>query len=68
MVATAYSKHAVETPSLIQRLTGGMASPGEPLRGRPHSFDPADVLEAGVLQASYVNEKTGRQVAARLCW
>lgn len=63
MLATAYSKHAVETPALVQPLLGGMASPGEPLRGRPDSFDPAEVLKAGVLQATYLNEKTGRQVA-----
>ena len=63
MVATSYSKHAVEMPSLIQPLMGGMASPGEPLRGRPDSFDPSEVMKAGVLQATYLNEKTGRQVA-----
>lgn len=68
MVATAYSKHAVETPAMIQPLMGGMASPGEPLRGRPDSFDPTEVMKAGVLQATYLNEKTGRQVAGGRCW
>lgn len=64
MMATAYSKHAIETPVLIQPLMGGMASPGEPLRGRPDSFEPTEVIKAGVLQARYLNEKTCRQVAA----
>lgn len=63
MTATAYAKHAIETPTLIQPLIGGLASPGEPLRGRPDSFDPVDVFQAGLLQASYLNEKNGRQVA-----
>lgn len=48
MVATAYSKHAIETPALIQPLMGGMASPGEPFWGRADSFDPAEVMKPGV--------------------
>ena len=63
MTATAYAKHAAETPALIQPLIGGLASPGEPLRGRGDSFDPVEVFQAGVLQAAYLNEKNGRQVA-----
>lgn len=63
MTATAYAKHATETPTLIQPLIGGLASPGEPLRGRADSFDPVDVFQAGVLQAAYLNDKNGRQVA-----
>lgn len=63
MIATAYAKHAVETPALIQPLIGGLASPGEPLRGRADSFDSVEVFKAGVLQAAYLNEKNGRQVA-----
>ncbi|WP_313455262.1 hypothetical protein [Stenotrophomonas sp.] len=63
MTATAYAKHASETPALIQPLIGGLASPGEPLRGRPDSFDPVEVFQAGVLQATYLNDKNGRQVA-----
>jgi hypothetical protein len=45
-MATAYSKHAIETPALIQPLMGG-ASQGEPLRGRPDSFEPTEVIKAG---------------------
>lgn len=63
MTATAYAKHASETPALIQPLIGGLASSGKPLRGRPDSFDPVEVFQAGVLQASYLNDKNGRQVA-----
>lgn len=63
MVATAFAKHAAETPTLIQPLIDGLASPGEPLRGRANSFDPGEILGAGVLQANYLNERSGRQVA-----
>lgn len=33
------------------------------MRGRPDSFDPVEVFQAGVLQATYLNDKNGRQVA-----
>lgn len=63
MVATAYAKTDSATPAVVQQLDGGMASPGEPLRGRPDSFASEDVLVAGRLQANCLNEQMGRQVA-----
>lgn len=63
MVATAYAKNDSATPAVVQQLDGGLASPGEPLRGRPDSFASEDVLAAGRLQAIYLNEHMGRQVA-----
>ncbi|WP_285317238.1 hypothetical protein [Stenotrophomonas maltophilia group sp. Smal35] len=63
MVATAYAKNDSATPAVVQQLDGGLASPGEPLRGRPDSFASEDVLAAGRLQANYLNRQTGRQVA-----
>ncbi|MBH1485399.1 hypothetical protein [Stenotrophomonas geniculata] len=63
MVATAYAKNDSTTPAIVQQLDGGLASPGEPLRGRPDSFASEDVLAAARLQANYLNEETGRQVA-----
>lgn len=47
----------------MQPLEGGVASPGEPLPGRPDSFELEAVLEAGRLQADYLNESVGRTVA-----
>lgn len=63
MVATAYAKSDSSRPTIVQQLNGGMASPGEPLRGRSDSFASEDVLAAGRLQANYLNEQMGRQVA-----
>ncbi len=63
MMATAYAKDAGGGPARVQPLEGGMASPGEPLRGRPDSFELEAVLEAGRLQADYLNESVGRTVA-----
>jgi hypothetical protein len=63
MVATAYAKSVSEEPTRVQRLEGGLASPGEPLRGRPDSFAPEDVLTAGRIQAAWLNKVSGRQVA-----
>ncbi|QIO88836.1 hypothetical protein G9274_002521 [Stenotrophomonas rhizophila] len=63
MMATAYAKDAGGAAAVVQVLAGGLASPGEPLRGRPDSFDPAAVAEAGRLQAVYLNYRTGRAVA-----
>lgn len=63
MMATAYAKDAAGGPARVQPLEGGVASPGEPLRGRPDSFGFDDVLEAGRLQAAYLNEGVGRTVA-----
>lgn len=63
MVATAYAKSVSVEPTRVQSLVGGLASPGDPLRGRKDSFDPENVLEAGRLQADWLNRKSGRQVA-----
>ena len=63
MMATAYAKDASGGPARVQLLEGGVASPGEPLRGRPDSFELGAVLEAGRLQAAYLNESVGRTVA-----
>ncbi|WP_329847219.1 hypothetical protein [Stenotrophomonas sepilia] len=63
MEATAYAKNDSAVPAIVQPLVGGLASPGEPLRGRPDSFAPQDVLAAARLQANYLNEQSGRQVA-----
>lgn len=63
MVATAYAKSVSEAPARVQPLLGGLASPGEPLRGRPDSFKPEDVLAAGRIQAAWLNRMSGREVA-----
>jgi len=63
MMATAYAKSAQGEPVVVQPLEGGLASPGDPLRGRPASFDPEAVLEAGRLQVKFLNGKAGRAAA-----
>jgi len=63
MVATAYAKSVSGEPARLQPLEGGLASPGEPLRGRPDSFELEAVLEAGRIQASWLNNISRRQVA-----
>lgn len=63
MMATAYAKNDSTRPTIVQCLDGGLASPGEPLAGRPDSFAPADVLAAGKIQATWLNARVGRQVA-----
>jgi len=63
MLATAYAKSTSMQPSIVQPLDGGMASPGEPLRGRADSLEAEDLLEAGRLQALYLNAQEGRRVA-----
>lgn len=63
MMATAYAKSDSTRPTIVQRLNGGLASPGEPLAGRPDSFAPADVLAAGKIQATWLNARIGRKVA-----
>lgn len=62
-MATAYAKSDIERQTEVLPLVGGMASPGEPLAGRKDSFDPADVLAAGRLQAAWLNNRVGRTVA-----
>jgi len=63
MVATAYAKSVSEAPARVQPLLGGLASPGEPLRGSPDSFAPEDVLAAGRIQAAWLNRMNAREVA-----
>lgn len=63
MVATAYAKSNNDRPTVVQPLDGGLASPGEPLVGRPDSFDPADILASGKIQAAWLNRQVGRKVA-----
>lgn len=63
MMATAYAKSSNDRPAIVQPLDGGLASPGEPLVGRPDSFDPADVLASGKIQAAWLNGQVGRKVA-----
>lgn len=63
MAAWAYAKDATGQPAIAQPLSGGLASPGEPLRGRPDSFAAPDVLAAARLQAEYLNTQEGRVVA-----
>lgn len=63
MMATAYAKDAGGAAAVMQVLAGGLASPGEPLRGRPDSFGPLEVLEAGRMQAQFLNRSSGREIA-----
>ena len=63
MAATAYAKHDSAIAAIVQPLDGGLASPGEPLKGIPDSFELVDVLAAGRLQAAWLNRTVGRQVA-----
>jgi len=63
MIATAYSKSGSGQPARVQPITGQLASPGEPLKTVPPSMAQAELLAAGRLQASYLNEREGRQVA-----
>ncbi|MBN5075233.1 hypothetical protein JY427_06235 [Stenotrophomonas maltophilia] len=63
MVATAYAKSDSSRATVVHPLDGGLASPGDPLAGRPGSFAPADVLAAGRIQATWLNKQVGRQVA-----
>jgi hypothetical protein len=63
MMATAYAKSDSSRPSVVQPLDGGLASPGEPLIGRPDGLAPEDVFAAGRIQAAWLNKQVGRQVA-----
>ncbi len=62
-LATAYAKSDIGRLTEVLPLVGGMASPGEPLADRRDSFDPADLLVAGRLQAAWLNGRVGRTVA-----
>ena len=63
MMATAYAKHDSAISARVQPLDGGLASPGQPLEGRPDSFELVDVLQAARLQAAWLNQAVGRQAA-----
>jgi len=63
LVGTAYAKSAADQPARVAELVGGIASPGEPLRGAPDSFEVEAVLAAGRRQAEYLNAQEGRVVA-----
>ncbi|MBA0101254.1 hypothetical protein WH218_19670 [Stenotrophomonas indicatrix] len=61
--ATAYAKSDSAITTIVQRLMCGLASPGEPLEGRPDSFELEEVLAAGRVQAGWLNDRMGRKVA-----
>ena len=63
MMATAYAKSANGEPVIVQPLEGGLASPGDPLRDRPASFEMSAVLQSGRLQMEHSNRENGRLVA-----
>lgn len=63
MVATAYAKSDSGVAAVVQPLVGGLASPGEPLQGRPDSFAPDAVLAAARIQAAWLNKASGRDAA-----
>lgn len=63
MIATAYSKSGSGQPARVQPITGQLASPGEPLKTVPPSMAQADLIAHARLQAGYLNEQMGREVA-----
>ncbi|HEL3840465.1 TPA: hypothetical protein UMY98_000332 [Stenotrophomonas maltophilia] len=63
MIATAFAKSNSAIPAIVQPLDGGLASPGEPLRGWQDSFDLEAVLSAGKIQAWWLSGSVGRKVA-----
>lgn len=63
IVGSAYAKSVVEQPTHVAELVGGIAAPGQPLRGLADSFHPDAILAAGRRQAEYVNAEEGRHVA-----
>lgn len=63
MMATAYAKSDSQRPCLVQPVGGQLASPGEPLKAVTPSMAQPDLMAHGRLQASYLNEQMGRQVA-----
>ncbi len=62
-MATTYAKSDIGRRTEVLPLVGGMASPGEPLADRKDSFDPADLLVAGRLQAAWLDGRVGGTVA-----
>lgn len=63
MMATAYAKSDSQRPTVVQPISGQLASPGEPLHGVPGSMAKAELMAAGRPQAAYLNGKMGRTVA-----
>ncbi|WP_099561674.1 hypothetical protein [Stenotrophomonas maltophilia] len=63
MMATAYAKSDSRQATSVQPIGGQFASPGDPLKGVVPSMLQSDLMTAGRLQANYLNEQMGRQVA-----
>ena len=63
MMATAYAKSDSQRPCVVQPISGQLAAPGEPLQAVTPSMAQPDLMAHGRLQASYLNEQMGRQVA-----
>lgn len=63
MMATAYAKSDSQCPTRVQPIGGQLASPGEPLQAVTPSMSQTDLMAHARLQASYLNEQMGRQVA-----
>ncbi|MCU1196126.1 hypothetical protein JAK23_10625 [Stenotrophomonas maltophilia] len=63
MMATGYAKSDSQRPCLVKPIEGQLASPGEPLQASTPSMAQADLMSHARLQASYLNEQMGRQVA-----
>ncbi|WP_329768973.1 hypothetical protein [Stenotrophomonas maltophilia] len=63
MMATAYTKSDSRRATTVQPIGGHFASPGDPLKGVAPSMLQSDLMTAGRLQASYLNEHMGREVA-----
>jgi len=63
MMATAYAKHDLAVPAVVQPITGQLSSPGKPLQDWQPSMATTQLLEAGRRQAQWLNDSMGRQVA-----
>ncbi|EVT69033.1 hypothetical protein X548_16555 [Stenotrophomonas maltophilia 5BA-I-2] len=63
MMATAYAKSDSQRLTVVQPIVGQLASPGEPLRATTPSMVQVDLMAHARLQAGYLNERMGRQVA-----
>lgn len=63
MMSTGYAKSDSQRPCTVQAVGGQLASPGEPLQASTPSMAQADLMAHARLQASYLNEQMGRQVA-----
>ena len=63
MMATGYAKSDSQCPCVVQAIAGQLASPGEPLQLVTPSMAQVDLLAHARLQAVYLNEQVGREVA-----